>query len=261
VPGFAYIDRAGTRVRAERDDVAERIDAFDAFIDRVAALSTVQPPSSAGMAATTDTRLRVDSATDDHCRTVRRAFDETVRPHSVADVDGAESLLKTMREELTDTIALALAPTTDVSFSPELEQVVISKTRGRRAEATALHEALGREEVHLADVGAAVDDSTAWIVEANETPLTDLGFDALGRLHETLASHRDRCETLAHRRQQFLGETTNDGIEAGVRHERLVPYLYQDFPVDHPVLATVAKLDATCEECQRTIRDHLVRRA
>jgi hypothetical protein len=261
MPVPTYIDQAGTRVQAEQDVVAEKIDAFDAFIDRVAELPTDPTPSSAGMAATTGTQLRVDSATDDHCRTVRKAFDETVRPHSVAEVGGSESLLETMREELTDTIVLALAPTTDVSFGPELKQMVISRTQDRRAEATALHEALGREEVHLTEVGAAVDDITAWIVEANETPLTDLDFDALKRRHETLASHRDRCETLAHRRQQFLRETTNNGIEAGVRHERLIPYLYQDFPVDHPVLARVTKLDGMCDECQRIVRDHLVRRA
>lgn len=261
MPVPTHIDQARTRVRVERDAVTEKIDAFDSFIDRVAALSPDPTPSSAGMVATTGARLQADPVTDDHCRTVRTAFAETVRPHSVADVDGSESLLETMREELTDTIALALTPATETSFTPELKQMVISKTRARRAEATALHEALGREDVHLADAGATVDDITAWVVEADETPLTTLDFDALKRRHETLASHCDRCETLVHRRQQFLGETTNNGIDAGVRHERLIPYLYQDFPVNYPVLATVAKLDAICGECQRTVRDHMVRRA
>ena len=65
----------------------------------------------------------------------------------------------------------------------------------------------------------------------------------------------------ARERQQFLRATTNDGLEAGVRHERLMPPLYQDVPVDHPVLATVAKLDATCGACRRTVRDHVVRRS
>jgi hypothetical protein len=32
------------------------------------------------------------------------------------------------------------------------------------------------------------------------------------------------------------------------------------FEVDHPVLATVARLDNTCKDCQRTVRDHLIRR-
>jgi hypothetical protein len=261
MPVPTHVDQARTRVQAEQDLVAEKIDAFDSFIGRVADLSPDPTPSSAGMVATTGARFHADQVADDHCRTVRTAFAETVRPHSVADVDGSESLLETMRETLTDTIALALTPATEASFTPELKQMVISKTRARQAEAAALHEALGREGMHLADVGATVDDITAWIVEADETPLTNLDFDALKRRHETLASHRDRCETLVHRRQQFLGETTNNGIDAGVRHERLIPNLYQDLPVNYPVLATVAKLDAICDECQRTVRDHMVRRA
>jgi hypothetical protein len=261
MPVPTHVDQARTRVRAEQDVVAEKIDAFDSFIRRIADLSPVSTPSSVGVTATAGARRHVDSATDDHCRTVRTIFAETIRPHSTVDVDGSESLLETMREEFTDTIAVALAPTTEASFTPELKQMVISKTHARRAETTALHEALGREEADLADAGAVVDDITAWIAEANETPLTTLDFDALEQRHETLASSRDRCEKLARHRQRFLHETTNNGIEAGVRHERLVPSLYRDFPVDHPVLATVAKLDAICEGCQRIVRDHLVRRA
>lgn len=261
MPVPTHIDQARTRVRAERDAVAEKIDAFDSFVERVAARSPDPTPSSAGIVTTTGAQLHANSESDDHCRAVRTAFAETIRPHSIADVDGSESLLETVRREFTDTIALALAPATEASFTPALKQRLVSETRARRAEATALHEALNREDVQLAAAGAAVDDTTAWISGANETPLTDLDFDALERRHETLASHRDRCEKLAHRRQQFLRESTNDGGDSAVRHERLVPSLYRDFPVDHPVLATVAALDATCEECQRIVRDHLVRRA
>jgi hypothetical protein len=63
----------------------------------------------------------------------------------------------------------------------------------------------------------------------------------------------------ARERQQFLRETTNDGLEAGVRHERLMPSLDQDFPVDQPILATIARLDATCKQCQRMMRDRQLR--
>lgn len=188
-------------------------------------------------------------------------FAETIRPHSVADLDDPESLLETIREEFTDAVAVALAPTTEASFTPELKQMVLAEAQSRRAEATALQNALERENTHLNEAAAAVDDIIGWIVNANETPLIDLGFDALQQRHEILASHRASCEDVARDRQEFLKETTNNGVDAGVRHRSLIPYLYQDFPVDHPVLATVATLDETCEECQRTVRDHLVRRA
>jgi len=207
------------------------------------------------------THISADASSADGCRTVRTAFAETIRPHSVADIDESESLLETIREEFTDAIAVALAPTSETSFTPELKQMLLAEARSRRSEATALQKALEREETHLDDAANTVNDAIAWIVDANETPLTDLGFDTLKQRHETLASHRDRCEEVAHDRQEFLRGTTNNGVDAGVRHRSLIPYLYQDFPVDHPVLATVATLESTCRECQRTVRNHLIRRA
>ncbi|WP_435147112.1 DUF7260 family protein [Halobaculum sp. P14] len=126
-------------------------------------------------------------------------------------------------------VAVALAPTTEASFTPELKEMVLAEAQSRRAEATALQDALEREETHLKEAAAAVDDIIAWIVNANETPLTDFGFDALQQRHEILASHRASCEDVARDRQEFLKETTNDGVDAGVRHQSLMPYLYQDF--------------------------------
>jgi hypothetical protein len=256
-----YVEQARTRVRTERETVAAKLDAYETFVGRVTELQAERSPSSAtGVTAVGATDLSTDASGTDRCRAVRTAFAETIRPHSVPD-DETESLLETVREEFTDAVAVALAPTTDASFTPELKRTVLTEARSRRSEATALHAALGREDAYLGDANAAVDDVVAWIVDADETPLTDLGFDALKRRHETLADHRDRCRDAARDRQAFLRGTTNDGPDAGVRHRSLVPYLYQDFPVDHPVLATVTELDATCRDCQRAVRDHLVRRA
>jgi len=258
-----YIEQARTRARSEQEAIAEMRDAYEAFINRVQKLQPEQaPPSVAGLTTAGGvTHLSADASNTDGCRPVRRAFAETIRPHSVADLDENESLLETICEEFTDTIAVALAPTTEASFTPDLKRMVLTEAQSRRAEATALRKALEREEAHLDEADGAVDDIIAWIVDANETPLTDLSFDALQQRHETLASHRDYCNEVARDRQEFLQKTTNNGVDAGVRHKSLMPYLYQDFPVDHPVLATVTTLDETCQECQRTVRDHLVRRA
>jgi hypothetical protein len=256
-----YIDQAETRVKIERDAVTARVDAFESFIDRVADLPTDSTPSAVSGTVTAGPQLQVNSSADDGCRQVCTAFAETVRPHSVTDVDGPEPLLETVREELTDTIAVALAPATDASFTPELKQTIISEARTRQGEANASREALEREEANLGRAGAAVDEIATWIVEANETPLTDLGFDTLRQRHEALAGHRDRCTELVRERQTFLQGTTNDGIGVGLRNRSLIQYLYQELSVDHPVLSTVATLDSTCMECQQTVRDHLIRRA
>jgi hypothetical protein len=256
------IEQARTRARSEQEAIAEMRDAYETFINRVQKLQPDQTPSSVAGLTTAGgvTHLSADAPNTDGCRPVRRAFAETIRPHSVADLDETESLLETIREEFTDAIAVALAPTTEASFTPDLKQMILAEARSRQSEATALRKALEREEAHLDEAGAAVDDIIAWIVDANETPLTDLGFDALQQRHKTLTSHRDRCEEVVRDRQEFLKKTTNNGVDAGVGHESLIPYLYQDFSVDHPVLAAVARLTETCQGCQRTVRDHLVRR-
>jgi hypothetical protein len=259
-----YVERARTRVRAEREAVDAKRAAFERFNRRVRSMSTdPTPAASTGATAVTGTERRVQSADDARCRDVRRAFDETVRPHSLDDVEDPddESLLETVRSEFTESIALALSPATDASFSPQLKRTIVGEATARRNEVVALEAALSREAEHLSDAGDVVDAVTERIVDLDETPLTALGFEALEARHETLAGLRNRCADLARRRQAFLEKTTSNGVEAGVFHRQLPPYLYRDFPVDHPVLSTAATLDATCEDCQRAVRKHLVRRA
>jgi hypothetical protein len=257
-----YIDRARTRVGAEREAVDAKLDAYETFTRRVRELETETSPSSTERTTTAGaTHLATDGSGSDRCWAVRTAFAETVRPHSIADVDESESLLETIREEFTDAIAVALAPTTVASFTPELKQMVLSQAQSRRSEVAALQRALGREAARLDTAAETVDDIVDWLVDANETPLTHLGFDTLKQRHGILSSHRARCEDVARDRQAFLQETTNEGLGADVHHHTLIPYLYQEFAIDHPVLTTVATVDETCRECQRVVRDHLVRRA
>lgn len=261
MPVNTYIEQARRRVETEREAVEAKIDAYQAFHRRIEGLATEQTASTAArVTATTGPR---PGATDSgiQCRTVRSAFDETVRPHSVADLDSEESLLATIGNELTETIAVALSPTTATSFTADLERAICSTVSTRVTENEVLARALRREASHLDAAAGPVTDITAWIADVNETPLTELGFDALQARHETLADHRDRCDDIARRRQAFLRERTSQTVDFDISHRRLVTYLYEDAPVEFPVLATVARLDAVCRDCQRTVRNHLVRRA
>jgi len=256
-----HVDAAVTRVHAEREATARKRDALGSFVDRVADLTPETAPTArVGATGAVGTGLRPDGSTAGGCESVRTAFAETVRPHSVADGDRTEPLLETIGNELTEPIAAALAPTSNAGFSPELKRCVLEETRSRQTETELLCRALDREATSLEAAGDAVGEITSWIATADETPLSELDFGALRGRHETLADHRSRCEKLARTRQSFLQETTSRRAEAGIEHRSLVGYLYGDFPVDHPVLATVARLDRTCRECQRTVRDHLTRR-
>lgn len=256
-----HVHQARTRAQAEWEAVDAKVDAYDAFVDRVMDVPTAPTPSATPRATATAGALSQGGApTGERCRRVRNAFAETVRPHSVDDVDGSESVLETVQSELSNSVAVALAPTTEPSFTPELKRVVVSVASTRRTESKVLRRAIAREDARLERAAETVDDIVEWITEANESSLNDLDFEALRQRHETLARHRERCDELAGRRQEFVRSTTNEGVDVGIRHQRLVSYLYEDFPVEFPVLATVARLDAACAECQRAVRRHLVRR-
>lgn len=256
-----HVEAARTLVETERDAVDAKLSAFEAFIDRVRDVSA-EPSRASSTRATTvaGAREQAGSPAGSGCRQVRAAFAETVRPHSVDDPE-AESLLETVRAEFTEEVAVALAPTTDASFTPALRQLVLGEADARRAETEALQRVLASEAQQLADAADVVEAVTGWIADADETPLTALGFDELADRHEALSSQRARCEALARHRQSFLDDTSNNGSEVGVRHRSVCPYIYGALPVDHPVLASVARLDATCADCQRAVREHLVRRA
>jgi hypothetical protein len=256
-----HVDRALARVESEREALDAKLDAYEAFVDRVEDLAVESSRSAPrGVVTTTDTGLHGGGSTNGQCRAVRTVFAETIRPHSVEDVEEAEPLLATIGQELTESIAVALAPTTDAGFTDELKRTVLSEVDARRTETEVLSRALEREASQLTAAGGTVDTISEWIVDVNETPLTDLGFDALERRHRRLEDFRARCDDRAAKRQEFLQQSTSQRLEAGIRHTEFVEYLYQGFPTTHPVLSTLARLDATCGTCQRSVRDHLVRR-
>lgn len=255
---------ARSRADAEREAVDGKLRAVEGFRDRVTELPA-QPSGGTDTGLTAGPRggtgtLARDRSADDRCRTVRQAFAETVRPHSVADVDDpdTEPLLETVREELTDALAVALAPTTEPSFSPGLKRAVLSATGTLQAETAVLGDAVDREADRLEAARETAEAVAAALAELLD--LRPLGFEALRERHDTLATARERCDDLAERRQSFLGANTSRAGEVGIGHRRLVPYLYDDLPVDHPVLTTAARLDAACAARQRAVRRQLIQR-
>ena len=261
MPSPTRIHDALTRVKTERDAVTAKRDAIGQFIDRVEDCSPApNPASGTNVTATVGPVSQPSQGTTDTCQTVRQAFAETIRPHSLDDVDDSESLHETIQSELSQSIAVALAPTTEARFSPEVKQAVLSKSHVRRSATDNLRRALEREASELDDARDTVDEITEWMVTADETPLSQLGFDELRARHATLAAHRSRCEERTGHRQEFLDRATSHGETIDVSHCELVDYAYQDSPFDRPVLATLTRLAETCEECQRIVRQHLVRR-
>jgi hypothetical protein len=254
-----HIGRAQDRVEAEQAHVTDEQRAYDQFRTEVESLSVgpagrepSSPATAAGAVSMSAPRQRGQTATEQ----VREAFDRTVRPHSVEDVDREESLVETLRDVFGDSIALVLSPETPHRLTPQVKAGILSQVAERQREIQLMTDGLGREADSLQSARRDVDGVIDWLVDANETPLSQLGFAALQRRHERLAAHRATCETLLRDRQKRLQSADGPGLD----HRVLVNYLYQDFPVSYPVLSTVVRLADLLADCQRVVRNHLVRR-
>jgi len=266
MPPTTYVDAAIERVDTERGGAAAKLSAVESFVDRVESLSPASSRAGApSVAGSGGVARRADARGSRGCESVRNAFAETVRSQTAPDTGGKQGgpgpLQAAIRREFTESIAVALAPASDVSFSPRLKQAVLTAARNRQSELTVLCRTLDRERASLRTAAEAVDAIASWIAAADGTPLSELGFDALRGRHETLADHRERCDGVAADRQSFLAATTAHDGDAGLRHRDLAASLYGALSVDHPLLTTVSRLDDACGECQRAVRAHLVRRA
>ena len=258
-----HVDGATEVVERERAALTEQGAAYEEFRRRVASLSTTERrPGSAGATVHGGGAARTARADTGGaaCERVRETFAETVRPHSIDDV-GEEPLLETIREELGDGVALALAPTTDAGFTPKTKQAVLTAARERSRGIEATLASIDSERESLEGAADVVAELTEWLVAADETPLSSLGFDALRDRHERLAAYRARCDSLLTERQELLASTTGRNGSADVTHRSLVRYLYSSFPVVYPVLSTVTRLADLLGDCQRAVRSHLTRRA
>ena len=192
---------------------------------------------------------------------VRELFAETVRPHSTAAVEDSETLLETIVAELSDQVAVALAPqNATTGFTAGLKQGVLSEAAQRRQELRAMKRALDREEASLVEAKDTIDEVLEWIIATNETALTEFEFVTLRARHELLGQFRDQCETTAQERQLLLHSTTSAEAQAGIVHHELMRCLYVAFPVTYPILSTVVQVEQICDGCQCVVREHLVRR-
>jgi len=260
-----HIDGAMTRVEREQTHVEAERRAYERFQSGVASLSP-QPaatpstgPSPGGGTPSATGGPQHNAATTDADR-VRELFTETVRPHSVADLDAGGPLIETIREELGDSLALVLAPGTDADVTLQVQSAICSKTRQRLRELDAMSGALDREAESLQAAARDCRTVTEWVTDHNQTSLLQFGFSELQRRHDRLSTHRERCDDRLRVRQETVQATTSRGGKTGLEHRSLVTYLYRGFPVSYPVLSTMTRLDALVVDCQRTVRDHLTRR-
>lgn len=259
-------DRAQARAHRERDHVAGEQRAYEQFRRRVASVSSADgrqqlQSTGSGLGGIQSMTAPAECTDSDAtaCRQVREAFDETVRPYSVEDI-GDESLLTTIREELGDGIALALAPTTDHGVTAQTKQAIFTVVSERLADLDATLCSLDQEVESLGGAATEVERITDWLATADEQSLLGLRFEQLQARHERLAAFRNQCQCRLETRQELLQETSSQNPWPGQDHRSLVGYLYQEHSVEYPVLSTMTQLDDRLADRQRAVRDQLIGR-
>lgn len=247
-----YLSKASERVTAERTAVTEKRRGYAEFASRLADLSTTTVPFGATSAPRSS--VAISQPTTDGAARIRAAFDETIRS------EGTDSLVGAIRDELGDSLAVALAPSGDATLTPQLKRTVGSAIERRLQKTAVMERALSTETEALEEYTTAVRELREWLVEADQTPLSDCGFEELRRRYDRLREYSQQFDRLLQQRQtEIQGVTSLDG-EAGLTHRSLVDSLYDGLAVDHPVLWTLCRLRSLCETCQRPVRAHLVRR-
>ncbi|MGB9957458.1 DUF7260 family protein [Haloferax prahovense] len=255
------------RVEREREQVLAKRRAVERFERRVRKLAAQSDRPPAGTARATacgtapvPTATRRDAGAGPGRQRVRELFAETIRPHSVSDVNGSEPLAVTIREEFGPEVATVLSPDAGSRVTPAVKEAVVSAATDRQRGLDGMCRALDAEERSLRAALAVLDECENWLGRADATPLSELGFDALRRRHETLADHREACDRLVHERRRHLDGATRHTASVEIDHRFLAEYLYEDRATDYPVLTAAARLVGICVDCQRAVRDHLVRR-
>lgn len=260
-----HVTEALARVEAEREHVAEKRAAFERCADEIRAIDPVSTGDALdsvtmadGGARATPSAVQRDAARPERTARVRAVLAETLPP---LDASEPGSPIARIRDALGDDVAIALAPNGGGRFTSDVKAAVCSAIATRQHELRAMERALDVEAASLCEARDGIQATIDWLTDADTTPLSELGFDALRRRHETLADHRDRCDRLVDDRQAVLHGTTSHGAAAGIAHRSLVEHLYGAWSTSYPVLETVARLEECCEDCQRVVRAHLVRRA
>lgn len=257
------VEQALARVEDEQDHIRELRSGFDVFEREVRQLSAVSPRSqrqasqaAAGGTVAATQPLGGNAGKRDRCAKVRDLFADHVQARVRV---GDEPLLETVRGELGDRVALALAPTTDTGFTETVKSELLSVTEQRQTKLDAMERALDTEAASLQQAIEAIPE-VEHSLEPTHGPLLTLGFTELQARHNALLSCERRLEGLVQSRQQHLHAATGADAAVGLTHHSLAEYLYDSLATPHPVLSTLTELTAYCREQKRAVRDHLTRR-
>jgi hypothetical protein len=245
VPVTARIDEARAAVAEERRYVRAEHEAFDAFDQRIAGVSTV--------AATTGPPVMTDPRpTDPSLERIRTAYEATVMSVPHYEDQYGDTVAESLAVEFGTEIATVLVDGT--ALTADLLEAVRAATASARRERGAFLEVLDREERSLATAAENVAETRATLEAIDDGDHGGRGFDDLHDLWTRLVDLGARADGIGMRRQETI--RGQRGSLPGVPTD-LTEYLYADLSVSYPALASVADLGSDIERARRRVEHEL----
>ena len=245
VPTLDSFEDARLAIRAERRELIDERQAFEAFLARVNGLDVHQPQRMQPTVLATASR-ELDYVVDAYAETVATVphytdvYDEPVLEHFAGEL-GAE---------------LAAAVTSGSEFHPELKRLLLE---GSRQAITARERVLELLEAEAAELDRAERALTAVLEELESLlaqPLEQLEFNALRLTRVRLTRLETDCNALAASRQSWIQNRQRTTI---VDHDDLGHYFYGECEHTYPVLATIAEIGESIERTRRRLDRRLSR--
>lgn len=229
---------------AERERTQRERDAFDAFLDAVAAIDSETPRLTDGGSMT------VNGARDGRLASVLDAYRDTVMAVEHYDDEYDDSLAEHMAAEFGDDVALAVQ--NGAILSPQLKRTLRASALQARQRRERLLAALDAEAESLSECQRTLSDV--------EDSLSDVDADAdraradLVADWQTVQATRDTTVSLLESRQHDIHEQRHVVGQAG-GPTTLYEYVYGALPSSYPVLS----VGTSALERTRSLRRRLSR--
>jgi hypothetical protein len=240
---------ARLRVRRERRRTVDEREAFDAFVEALAAIPADDAPT--GLRA--GTRL-LDRQATAGATAVREAYERTVMSVPHYEAEYGDDYRESLRAEFGEAAA-ALA---DGTLHPQAKRGLVSAARVSQEERAGFVPPLDREAASLRDCEERLVDVLEELVELHEEPFPALDFGALDATRARLEVLDKRVDAVGADRQATLRDQRRE-LSLGAGVPDVPTYLYQSLDVTYPALDTVARTADAVERCRRRVERAIAR--
>jgi len=227
-------ERAEAALDREYRQTGAELDALEAFLDEVGALSPATDISVSGPSG-----VRLQSASTTGLDAVREAYESTMMAVPHFEEEYGESYAEHVRMELGPDVATLL--TSGQLFGQHHKQVVLAAAHDARMRRAQLLEAYERERDSLAELSESVCGITTDTARIESADFDEQPPSVLDGYHSRVGVLDTRCHELVDRRQSTL-VSQRRSMSLPITGPDIPTCVYNDLDVAYPIVATCTEL-------------------